>query len=37
MVLGFSQEEVASAVSKIDPALDTGEIVKQALKIIGNK
>ena len=37
MVLGFSQEEVAAAVSKIDTALDTGEIVKQALKIIGKK
>lgn len=37
MVLGFSQEEVAAAVSKIDTSLDTGEIVKQALKIIGKK
>lgn len=37
MVLGFSQEEVAAAVSKIDTSLETGEIVKQALKIIGNK
>lgn len=37
MALGFSQEEVAAAVSKIDTSLDTGEIVKQALKIIGKK
>ena len=37
MVLGFSQEEVAAAVSKIDTSLDTGEIVKHALKIIGKK
>lgn len=37
MVLGFSQEEVAAAVSRIDTSLDTGEIVKQALKIIGKK
>lgn len=37
MVLGFSQEEAAAAVSKIDTSLDTGEIVKQALKIIGKK
>lgn len=37
MVLGFSQEEVAAAVSKIDTSLDTGEIVKQVLKIIGKK
>ena len=37
MVLGFSQEEVAAALSKIDTSLDTGEIVKQALKIIGKK
>ena len=37
MVLGFSQEEVAAAVSKIDTSLDTGEIVKKALKIIGKK
>ena len=37
MFLGFSLEEVAAAVSKIDTSLDTGEIVKQALKIIGKK
>ena len=37
MVLGYSQAEAAGAVSKIDSTLDSGEIIKQALKIIGSK
>lgn len=34
MVLGYTQAEAASAVSKIDSSLDSGEIIKRALKII---
>lgn len=36
MVLGYSQTEAASAVSKIDPSLPSGEIIKRALKLIGS-
>ena len=32
MVLGYSQKDAASAVGKVDPALETEEIVKAALK-----
>lgn len=35
MVLGYTQGEAAGAVSKIDSSLDSGEIIKRALKIIG--
>lgn len=37
MVLGYTQAEAASAVSKIDSSLDSGEIIKRALKIIGSQ
>lgn len=37
MVLGYTQAEAASAVSKIDSSLDSGEIIKCALKIIGSQ
>lgn len=37
MVLGYSQAEAASAVAKIDGSLDSGEIIKRALKIIGSQ
>lgn len=36
MVLGYSQSEAASAVSKVSPELSSSEIIKQALKIIGS-
>ncbi|MCM1226821.1 MAG: Holliday junction branch migration protein RuvA [Clostridium sp.] len=36
MVLGYTQGEAAGAVSKIDSSLDSGEIIKRALKIIGS-
>lgn len=36
MVLGYSQSEAASAVSKVSPELYSSEIIKQALKIIGS-
>ena len=36
LVLGYSQTEAASAVSKIDPSLPSGEIIKRALKLIGS-
>ena len=32
MVLGYSQKDASSAVGKVDPALETEEIVKAALK-----
>lgn len=35
MVLGYTQAEAAGAVSQIDSSLDSGEIIKRALKIIG--
>lgn len=37
MVLGYTQGEAAGAVSKIDSSLDSGEIIKRALKIIGRQ
>lgn len=37
MVLGYTQAEAAGAVSKIDASLDSGEIIKRALKIIGSQ
>lgn len=37
ITLGFSQQEVAKAVSQIDPSLSSSEIIKQALKILSNK
>ncbi|MGN0612363.1 MAG: Holliday junction branch migration protein RuvA [Porcipelethomonas sp.] len=37
ITLGFSQAEVAEAVSKTDTALPTEKIIKQALKILGGK
>ena len=37
MVLGYTQAEAAGAVSKIDGSLDSGEIIKRALKIIGSQ
>ncbi len=36
MVLGYSQSEAASAISKVSPELPSSEIIKQALKIIGS-
>ncbi len=37
MVLGYTQAEAAAAVSKIDGSLESGEIIKRALKIIGSQ
>lgn len=37
MVLGYTQAEAVSAVSEIDGSLNSGEIIKRALKIIGSQ
>lgn len=37
VVLGYSQSEVAPIIAKLDPTLSSSEMIKQALKIIGNK
>lgn len=37
ITLGFSQQEVSKAVAKLDTSLSSSEIIKQALKILGNK
>lgn len=37
ITLGFSQAEVAEAVSQLEPGLTTEQIIKKALKILGGK
>ncbi len=37
ITLGFSQGEVETVMTKIDPSLSSGEIIKQALKYLSNK
>ncbi len=37
MTLGFSQAEVAEAVAQLEAGLSTEEIIKKALKILGNR
>ncbi len=37
MTLGFSQAEVSEAVSQLEAGLSTEEIIKKALKILGNR
>lgn len=37
MVLGYSQGEVSSILRKLDPALDTQELIKQTLRLMSSK
>lgn len=37
ITLGFSQAEVEKVMTKVDTSLSSGEIIKQALKILSNK
>ena len=37
MVLGYSQGEIAPILRKLDPALDTQELIKETLRIMASK
>ena len=37
MVLGYSQGEISPILRKLDPALDTQELIKQTLKLMASK
>lgn len=37
MVLGYSQGEIAPVIRKLDPSLDTQELIKETLKIMASK
>jgi Holliday junction DNA helicase RuvA len=37
MVLGYSQGEAAAVLRKIDPALSTQDLIKEALKIMASR